>query len=98
MIPPLLFIPFIENSFKHSRIIDTENGWVKIKLSSTEKMIHFEISNSIPAVPIAKDKTRGIGLENVRRRLELLYPGSYELNISETKSAFNVELNIFNES
>ena len=98
MIPPLLLIPFIENSFKHSRIIDAENGRVRIKLSSTEKMIHFEISNSIPAVPIAKDKIKGIGLENVRRRLDLLYPGSYELNISETKSAFNVELNIFNES
>lgn len=96
MIPPLLLIPFIENSFKHSRIVDTENEWVKIRLSSTEKNIHFEISNSIPAIPIPKDKTSGIGLENVKRRLELLYPGSYSLNISESETEFKVELSIFN--
>ena len=96
-IPPLLFIPFMENSFKHSRIVDTNAGWITMTLSTSNENIHFTISNSIPATPIAKDKTKGIGLENVKRRLELLFPGSYELNITETDKEFTVDLKIFNK-
>ena len=96
-IPPLLLIPFIENSFKHSRIVDANAGWITMHLSSTDEDIQFAISNSIPLVPIAKDKTKGIGLENVKRRLELLYPGNYDLKITETETEFTVNLNIFNK-
>ncbi len=96
-IPPLLLIPFIENSFKHSRIVDADVGWITMQLSSNNKNIQFTISNSIPLVPIAKDKTKGIGLENVKRRLELLYPDNYDLKITETETEFTVNLNIFNK-
>ena len=95
-IPPLLLIPLIENSFKHSRIVDANAGWITMCLSSTKEHIQFIISNSIPVVPIAKDQTKGIGLENVKRRLELLYPDMYDLKIVETEVEFTVELNIFN--
>ncbi len=69
-IAPMLLIPFIENSFKHSRIEDTEKGWINIKLSCNRKEIFFSCENSLPAVEYKKDKTGGIGIENARRRLE----------------------------
>jgi len=94
LIPPLLLIPFIENSFKHSKIEETEIGWVTMKLDFSHKHIHFTITNSIPAIPVSKDKTGGIGLENVRRRLELLYPGKHKLEINETRKVFSVMLDI----
>ena len=95
LIPPLLLIPFIENSFKHSRIEDVKTGWVSMHLHSSDKNTLFRISNNIPEVPIVKDETGGIGLENVRRRLELLYPDKYELKIDENSKEFTVTLNIF---
>jgi two-component system, LytTR family, sensor kinase len=97
LIPPLLLIPLIENSFKHSRVEDTKTGWVVMHLTSSDKQIHFKISNSCPSMPMAKDETGGIGLENVRKRLELLYPDKYELTIDETQQEFSVILNINNK-
>jgi len=94
LIPPLLLIPFIENSFKHSKIEDTETGWVSISLDCSEKQIDFKISNSIPSIVLVKDKTSGIGLENAKRRLELLYPQEYKLQINETPQEFSVRLTI----
>ncbi len=94
LIPPLLLIPYIENSFKHSRIEDVETGWVSIHLDSSDKHLHFKIANGIPLVPIAKDETGGIGLENARRRLELLYPNKYTLKINETGQEFTIDLYI----
>ncbi len=95
MIPPLLLIPFVENSFKHGNIDDSKNGWIKIHLTATKEQLYFSISNSIPENSIAKDKTKGIGLENVKRRLELMYPDKYKLNIKNDSNIFNVELTIF---
>ncbi len=94
LIPPLLLIPYIENSFKHSRIEDIETGWVSMHLDSSDKHLHFIIANRIPLVPIAKDETGGIGLENARRRLELLYPNKYNLKINETGQEFTIDLYI----
>ena len=93
-IPPLLLIPFIENSFKHSGIEETNTGWLKMHLNSSSTDIHFIISNSIPSKPISKDKTGGIGLENVRRRLELLFSGNYQLKIDQSPKEYTVVLNI----
>jgi len=97
LIPPLLLIPFIENSFKHSRIEDTNFGWVSINLNVNENHIQFQISNSKPTTSTIKDETGGIGLENVKRRLELLYPNKYELIIEDTDQEFIVSLNLENK-
>jgi len=94
LIPPLLLIPFVENSFKHSKIEDIKTGWVKISLVFSKGQVIFQISNSIPSISVAKDKTRGIGLENVGRRLELLYHDKHELKINETQKVFSVMLRI----
>jgi two-component system LytT family sensor kinase len=94
MIAPMVFIPFIENSFKHSKIEDIKHGWIKLKIENTATELIFSIHNSLPKEEYTKDKVGGVGLENVKRRLELLYPDKHHLKIAETKSEFSVELKI----
>ncbi len=83
-IPPLLFIPFVENAFKHSNIEDTSRGWIKINLESGDNKIKFRVENSHAEVQSSKDSTGGIGLSNVRKRLELMYGKNFDL-INESK-------------
>lgn len=94
MIAPMVFIPFIENSFKHSKIEDTENGWIRLSIENKDKDLQFSIRNSIPNENFTKDKVGGVGLENVKRRLELLYPNNHELKIDNLENEFVVQLNI----
>jgi LytS/YehU family sensor histidine kinase len=94
MIAPLILIPFVENSFKHSKIEDVNQGWIRIELKTLEDKISFRISNSIPESEFNKDLSGGIGLENVKRRLELIYPKRYELQISQESDKYSVELTI----
>ncbi|MCB9269565.1 MAG: histidine kinase [Lewinellaceae bacterium] len=89
---PMLLIPFVENAFKHSKIEDTEKGWIKIKLITSSRQLQFEVLNSKPPANYLKDATGGIGIENVRRRLELLYPGQYKLDIMQTEETYSVNL------
>lgn len=93
-VEPMLFIPFIENSFKHSNIEDLENGWMNITLETIDSRILFKIKNSIPQKAYSKDRSGGIGLQNIRKRLELLYAGKHELIIHENENAFTVHLTI----
>ncbi len=93
-IAPMLFIPFVENAFKHSRIEDLQNGWIKIELKTSDHTVVFDVKNSLPKQDFTKDKIGGIGLENVRRQLELLYPDRHELTIRENGDAFEVLLKI----
>lgn len=93
-IPPLLLIPFVENAFKHG---DTSNGnRIYIKLQVNEELVRFHISNAVSQRQ--KDTGGGIGLENVQRRLELLYPGRYTLQVQKTNQLFEVELEIRNDN
>ncbi|MCK5469432.1 MAG: histidine kinase, partial [Cyclobacteriaceae bacterium] len=92
MIAPMILIPFIENSFKHSKIEDIENGWIKLKIENIDNQLMFSIVNSMPKDNYTKDKIGGVGLENVKRRLELLYPKSHKLNLESTKHEFSVKL------
>lgn len=94
MIAPLLFIPFIENAFKHSQVEDLEKGWINITLFGDAKQVYFEVKNSLPKVEFSKDKVGGIGLQNVNRQLELVYPEKHTLNINKTETEFSVELTI----
>ncbi|MFT6150460.1 MAG: sensor histidine kinase YesM [Saprospiraceae bacterium] len=94
MIAPLLFIPFIENAFKHSQVEDLENGWINIILFGDTEQVYFEIKNSLPKIDFSKDKVGGIGLQNVNRQLELVYPKRHTLNINKTETEFSVELTI----
>jgi LytS/YehU family sensor histidine kinase len=94
MIEPMLLIPFIENAFKHSKIEDVRNSWLSIDLKTTSSTIHFKVCNSLPASSIKVDSIGGIGLENVRKRLQFLYPKRHRLEILNTDNSFNVDLTI----
>ncbi len=94
MIAPMILIPFVENSFKHSQIEDVQHGWIRMKIETHDKKLFFSISNSKAKSEYSKDKVGGIGLENVKRRLELLYPGRHELLIADKRDVFSVDLKI----
>lgn len=94
LLAPMLFIPFIENAFKHSKIEDLERGWIRIKLQVIADQVWFEVRNSLPVAAFSKDKTGGIGLANVRRQLELIYPGRHELFAEQRADEFFVSLKI----
>ncbi|MEL7123582.1 MAG: sensor histidine kinase [Bacteroidota bacterium] len=93
-IAPMVLIPFVENAFKHSKIEDTKNSWLQIGLQAKAKILSFNISNSIPKNNFKKDGTGGIGLVNVKRRLELQYPNKHLLSIDKTASVFHVTLKL----
>lgn len=90
-IAPYLLIPFVENAFKHGKVQD-DSFPLKISLESNEKQISFEVKNRISSQQ--KDKDGGIGLENVRRRLALLYPGKHQLLINKDADSFDICLKI----
>ncbi|MFT5165147.1 MAG: two-component system LytT family sensor kinase [Saprospiraceae bacterium] len=94
MVAPLIFVPFIENAFKHSKIEDLENGWIKISLEVRGKSLLFKVRNSRSEDNFTKDKVGGIGLKNVKRQLELLYPDKYHLVIDKKEKEFVVSLKI----
>lgn len=88
-IPPYLLIPFIENAFKHG---DFRQEPLRLSLVVTDTELLFESSNRIQHAH--KDETGGIGLANIKRRLELLYPSRHTLKIEETNDWFRVHLRI----
>jgi len=96
LIAPLLFIPFIENCFKHGLNHHLNQGYIDIKIIVFDDTVNFYIKNS---KPIHKPKqlhpnSGGIGLVNVKRRLELIYPNNYELDIDESPTTYTVSLDI----
>ena len=92
-IAPMLFITFIENAFKHSSLKKTENNII-IKLDVLENQIIFCCTNSLSFPRAEKDESSGIGLELIKKRLELIYPKEYELKINKTEQTFAVHLKI----
>ncbi len=94
MIEPMLLIPFIENSFKHGNIDNPKKGWLQVGIKTLGPILVFQVRNSLPPIAINKDLVGGIGVENVRKRLEILYPGRYEMRIDKTETEFGVFLKI----
>jgi two-component system LytT family sensor kinase len=95
-IAPLMFIPFLENSFKHGASNHLSDGFVHIKLEIEDNKVHLFIENSKPEMPIRHSGKRsgGIGLVNVKRRLKLLYPEQYRLKIEERPGSYRVDLTL----
>lgn len=90
-IAPLILINFIENAFKHGVFKDASQP-ILIKLSIADQQFSMLVKNKINSS--AKDKTGGIGLANVKRRLALIYPKKYQLHIEQQNSIFTVDLQI----
>ncbi len=93
-VEPLLLIPFVENAFKHISHHKNQLNFIKINLSMCKGEFHFVLENSKEAIEKTTDKHAGIGLNNVKRRLELLYPGRHDLKISNEIDIFKVDLRI----
>ena len=90
-IRPMLLISFVENSFKHGDVLSS-TAQIIILVKMKENILYFEVTNGIQSR--SKESTTGIGIENVRRRLELLYPTHHELDIKKTETEFRVTLTI----
>ena len=93
-IAPLIFIPFLENSFKHGLNQVIERGFVEIKLDVQDTDLHFFIKNSkSPNLPAQEHrKSGGIGLVNVKRRLNLMYPNRHNLDIDNGLNTYSIDL------
>lgn len=92
MIPPMLFVPFVENAIKHGDK-NCQSPGIVIEISSTVSEIHFIIENYMGS-HLNKDKTGGIGLNNVKRRLELLFANNYILDIKQQNKKYTVNLKL----
>ncbi len=96
-IAPLLLLPFVENSFKHGISESIQEKWIAMNLNIANRQLTFQVENSRNT---EQDRARlratpgGIGLRNVKRRLELLYPDRHELHIHEEPDAFLVVLKL----
>lgn len=93
-VAPMLFIPFIENAFKHCTDKEKEHA-IQFSFEIENGVIKFIASNIFDRTKkISKDKSSGVGLDVVRRRLELLYPNRYRLEIEEKEGLYLVNLTI----
>ncbi len=94
-ISPMLMIPFIENAFKHGISVEAPSH-IEINLNDTPTGLMLEVSNSIHPKPKndPEQNRRGIGLNNVTKRLQMLYPGKHELTITQNDDQFIVKLQI----
>ena len=95
-VAPMLFVPLVENAFKHGVRRSASGGWVRIRVRVREDMLRFTVANSVPgdAPPKQEEERSGIGLENVRRRLELLYSESSPLSLEQTGNSFVARLEL----
>jgi two-component system sensor histidine kinase AlgZ len=91
-IMPLLFIILLENAFKHGVENLREGAFVRINLKSTNDVIDLEIENNFDATELPEKE--GIGLKNLKRRLELAYPKKHSLNIANDNSVFKASLQL----
>lgn len=94
LIEPLLFLPLIENCFKHSLHHKIPGNQVQVLMTIDEEEVTFQTSNLVAPKTETPSKDSGIGLYNVRKRLELLYPGRHQLLVTEENSQFIATLSI----
>lgn len=94
-IAPMLLIPYVENAFKHG-ISLKEKSWIKLNLRCIAGSVHLDLVNSVHPVKSSENshEESGIGLDNVKKRLELVYPNKHQLNIIKNDSDFFVHLSI----
>ncbi|WP_229209002.1 sensor histidine kinase [Dyadobacter luticola] len=93
-IAPMLFLPFIENAFKHG-VSAVQPSRIDIQIRQNGQKIHVEVKNTLFSDKRAVlDESNGIGLANTQRRLDLLYPGKYQLEVNENKAEKEFEVHL----
>ena len=98
LIAPLLMIPFVENSFKHGTSQMLQHPWINLEITTVSDQLFFKLSNSKPSLFHTNMQNKGIGLINVKKRLQLLYPGRHQLDVTETEEMFTVNMQILMEA
>ncbi|WP_171754328.1 histidine kinase [Vibrio sp. 99-8-1] len=93
-ISPMLLMPFVENCFKHSRIDRDKSAWIKFEIKMADNKLVFFAKNSIPKLDSHNllISSGGIGLSNVKKRLDILYPDKYTLLVEKSKDEYSVKL------
>jgi LytS/YehU family sensor histidine kinase len=94
LIAPLLLLPFVENCFKHGASHMIDQPWVNLYVSIEDAEMRMKLLNGKPVNYQPINHTHGIGIGNVRKRLELLYPGKFSLDIREEEDVFIVNLRL----
>ncbi|WP_422859920.1 sensor histidine kinase [Flagellimonas sp. S174] len=92
-ISPMLLIPFVENAIKHGAQSTNKQSVIDVSATMKKTKLHFSVVNSKPTI-VNESKREGMGLENVKRRLNLLYPNSHTLTINDTDKVYRVNLTI----
>lgn len=93
-IAPLLIIPLVENAFKHGISDQQENNWLHIKIENENQRLKVQVSNSLKPAALRNQAPSGLGLDNLRRRLELSYPGRHYLDIQSEATKFSATLTL----
>lgn len=91
-IAPMVLIVFLENAFKHGFDLLEKDAFLNSNLTVKEQQVFFSVENNFN--PDDQKDSGGIGLENVKRRLSLIYPNTHELQITQTETVFRVELTL----
>jgi len=93
-IEPLLLIPFVENAFKHISHRTDGSNFVKLDMARSNGYFEFTVENSQEKGILTTEQHGGIGMNNVKRRLELLYPDTHKLNVDDKPDTFKVNLKL----
>ncbi|WP_293944009.1 MULTISPECIES: sensor histidine kinase [unclassified Sphingobacterium] len=89
---PLIFFPFVENAFKHGPRTSASNAWVTIDISVRDNILHMHVSNAYRELPKPQNYVGGLGIQNVRKRLELYYPDRHTFKTSSDTGIYCAEL------
>jgi LytS/YehU family sensor histidine kinase len=92
---PMLLLPLVENSFKYGIKGDISNTFIRMDLKQKKDEFIFDIENNYSENLLETNEHSGLGLENTKKNLEIVYPKSHELKISKTKDTFKVCLKLY---
>jgi len=93
-IAPMMLLPFIENAFKYGKIGNQDEPAIQIEIIILANTLHLSVTNSINTKKMQTAKERGIGIENTKKRLQMIYPNQHDLHIARNNGHFHVELEI----
>jgi LytS/YehU family sensor histidine kinase len=92
-IPPMLFLPLVENAFKHGRFVNTDDA-IKLTIKLKDHLLDFSITNPYETGDIMDDSHKGLGLDLVKRRFDLIFPKTHKFEIKKDEQYFTVEFSI----
>jgi LytS/YehU family sensor histidine kinase len=94
LIAPLLMIPFVENCFKHGASKMINKAHIHLFIEAGSEWLEFRVSNSRPDAPKKQEERKKIGLLNVQKRLQLIYPENHQLEIQSSEKLFEVNMKV----